>query len=605
MNENTVRDVPRLKNTGYESEPADCIRHNAEIPPCQTDIGHDDIQTGKEPHMSHLVDDTTAHKETASPAGQRDGQDEVQESSKTLSHIYEDTAEKPAGQMPEIYDVRDSTDLEVSSKLYQNSNETSTEKKESASTMYQAGTPREQHRAKGDGTGDIPAFIPGPTAKRTTGIQDTIESKTTDDCNATLDFNAEQHIEENDNSISAPENDVDHATGIEAEGDGINSPQQADKNKGDIGQRADKDEDTASLNHARKDNPTYVPGALRHRLPGNKDSAKICFTCASFSLVHGIIIAIASAAFFAAGIIVGISINRAPGNKAKFYQNVQAHFVAADGCPAGYKLVAARTCIRLLFPKVTYYNARKICKIDGANLAMPKTKELDLALRKHIRSEGLNLQYWIGLRDRGPYRPLRKAKRIWKWEDGTTLNYKTERKADRQGGRQTRRQTDWEADGHEGRQTDWEADRQEGRRIGTQTDREGDRKSQTDRNTDRQGGRQTGRQTDREADREGARQTGIHINKDANRQETKLTWWRTDRQGASQTGKQTDREPDRPNSRRIDRQQTVSQGGRQKGRQTDRKAGGQGTRQTGNQTDRKPKRQRVRQTRRQTIRMPD
>eukprot|EP00058_Branchiostoma_floridae_P005633 XP_002591121.1 hypothetical protein BRAFLDRAFT_105537 [Branchiostoma floridae] len=281
--------------------------------------------------MPHLVGDTTAHKESDSTDGQRDGQDAVQESCKTLSLIYEDTAEKPVRPMSGIYDPRDCTDHEVSSKIYQESNETSAEKKESESAMYQAGATLEQHGAKGDETGDISAFIPDPTAKRTTGIQDTIESKTTDECNGTPDFNAEQHIEENDNStqsrISAPENDVDHATGIEAEGDGINSPQQADKNKGDIGQRADKEEDTASLNHALKDNPTYVPGALRHRLPGKKDSAKICFTSASFSLVNGIIIAIASAAFFAAGIIVGISINRAPGNKAKFYQEIFNYYL--------------------------------------------------------------------------------------------------------------------------------------------------------------------------------------------------------------------------------------------------------------------------------------
>eukprot|EP00058_Branchiostoma_floridae_P019760 XP_002605250.1 hypothetical protein BRAFLDRAFT_92276 [Branchiostoma floridae] len=90
------------------------------------------------------------------------------------------------------------------------------------------------------------------------------------------------------------------------------------------------------------------------------------------------------------------------------------------GCrQVGYKLLAG-TCIRLNLRKLSYKTARKTCKKDGARLAMPETEELDLALRNLVQKEGHNINFWIGLRNKGGFF-LRK--RHWLWEDGSKLGH--------------------------------------------------------------------------------------------------------------------------------------------------------------------------------------
>eukprot|EP00058_Branchiostoma_floridae_P012914 XP_002598402.1 hypothetical protein BRAFLDRAFT_83177 [Branchiostoma floridae] len=149
--------------------------------------------------------------------------------------------------------------------------------------------------------------------------------------------------------------------------DESNSQQQGTE---DSGQRADKEKETASLNNVQTDdsgllkNPTYVSGAV-------------------------------------------------PQN------NIKA--AMSDSCRPGYKLLTS-TCVRLSSRKMTYWNAKSVCKKEGATLAMPKTAELDLALRSLVRTEGQNRTHWIGLKNKWRFR-LRE--RRWKWEDGSRLsNYK-------------------------------------------------------------------------------------------------------------------------------------------------------------------------------------
>ncbi|XP_078621732.1 lithostathine-like [Branchiostoma floridae x Branchiostoma japonicum] len=53
---------------------------------------------------------------------------------------------------------------------------------------------------------------------------------------------------------------------------------------------------------------------------------------------------------------------------------------------------------------------------------MPKTKELDVALRNLVRTEGQNNIHWIGLRKKKGLKLLHK---LWRWMDGVVLrNYK-------------------------------------------------------------------------------------------------------------------------------------------------------------------------------------
>ncbi|XP_019621358.1 PREDICTED: uncharacterized protein LOC109467748 [Branchiostoma belcheri] len=58
------------------------------------------------------------------------------------------------------------------------------------------------------------------------------------------------------------------------------------------------------------------------------------------------------------------------------------------------------------------------CNAEGATLAMPKTEELDLALRRLVKMSGGNSDHWIGLR--GTYNG-RLGKWEYKWEDGSLL----------------------------------------------------------------------------------------------------------------------------------------------------------------------------------------
>ncbi|KAI8482156.1 hypothetical protein Bbelb_401460 [Branchiostoma belcheri] len=84
-------------------------------------------------------------------------------------------------------------------------------------------------------------------------------------------------------------------------------------------------------------------------------------------------------------------------------------------CPNGYQLLA-QTCIKVYSYEKDYAEALAVCEKDGATLAMPKTRELDFALRNLIRKVGVSLEYWIG---------LVKCDNIWKWADGSRLeNYK-------------------------------------------------------------------------------------------------------------------------------------------------------------------------------------
>ncbi|XP_078614388.1 uncharacterized protein LOC144883667 [Branchiostoma floridae x Branchiostoma japonicum] len=75
----------------------------------------------------------------------------------------------------------------------------------------------------------------------------------------------------------------------------------------------------------------------------------------------------------------------------KFICEVKLPAPMIDNCKVGYKLLA-RTCIRLNFREVSYKDARKICEREGARLAMPKTEELDLALRDLVHKEGHNVE---------------------------------------------------------------------------------------------------------------------------------------------------------------------------------------------------------------------
>ncbi|XP_078700976.1 uncharacterized protein LOC144927433 [Branchiostoma floridae x Branchiostoma belcheri] len=105
----------------------------------------------------------------------------------------------------------------------------------------------------------------------------------------------------------------------------------------------------------------------------------------------------------------------------KFICQVESQAAKSDGCRFGYKLLA-RKCVRLHFRTMSHKKATEACEKEGARLAMPKTKELDIALRNVVRTEGQNMSYWIGLKDKESFY-LRK--RQWGWVDGSTLgNYK-------------------------------------------------------------------------------------------------------------------------------------------------------------------------------------
>ncbi|KAI8502424.1 hypothetical protein Bbelb_200120 [Branchiostoma belcheri] len=93
----------------------------------------------------------------------------------------------------------------------------------------------------------------------------------------------------------------------------------------------------------------------------------------------------------------------------------------SDSCRVGYKLLAT-FCVRLNFRAMSHQKATEACEREGARLAMPKTEELDIALRNLVRREGQNMGYWIGLKDKESFYLRR---RQWGWVDGSTLgNYK-------------------------------------------------------------------------------------------------------------------------------------------------------------------------------------
>ncbi|XP_035661762.1 brevican core protein-like [Branchiostoma floridae] len=81
-------------------------------------------------------------------------------------------------------------------------------------------------------------------------------------------------------------------------------------------------------------------------------------------------------------------------------------------CRAGYQLIA-QTCIRVGLEEKDYEDAQADCEREGATLAMPKTKELDVALRNVIVNKyGKDSKYWIGLKESGS----------WLWADGSSLD---------------------------------------------------------------------------------------------------------------------------------------------------------------------------------------
>ncbi|KAI8500467.1 hypothetical protein Bbelb_220330 [Branchiostoma belcheri] len=86
-------------------------------------------------------------------------------------------------------------------------------------------------------------------------------------------------------------------------------------------------------------------------------------------------------------------------------------------CIKGYRLLAG-TCIKLFTTRrgseigVSHVRATKACKKEGATLAMPKTEELDAALRGLVKRKGGNYQHWIGMEEKGG---------SWFWVDGSKV----------------------------------------------------------------------------------------------------------------------------------------------------------------------------------------
>ncbi|KAI8491366.1 hypothetical protein Bbelb_309990 [Branchiostoma belcheri] len=98
----------------------------------------------------------------------------------------------------------------------------------------------------------------------------------------------------------------------------------------------------------------------------------------------------------------------------------QARDVGIPRCRNGYKLLAG-TCIRLVVSTgwfrikagKFYYDAKLACRMEGATLAMPKTEELDVALRGLVKSEGDNKEHWIGMEEKDG---------TWYWADGSVVD---------------------------------------------------------------------------------------------------------------------------------------------------------------------------------------
>eukprot|EP00058_Branchiostoma_floridae_P002767 XP_002588255.1 hypothetical protein BRAFLDRAFT_86703 [Branchiostoma floridae] len=93
----------------------------------------------------------------------------------------------------------------------------------------------------------------------------------------------------------------------------------------------------------------------------------------------------------------------------------------SSSCQVGYIFIE-RTCVRLGFEETSFHQAKQTCEKEGATLAMPKTKELDVALRNLVHMESQNLNHWIGLKKK---KGIRLSNKRWQWVDGSALrNYK-------------------------------------------------------------------------------------------------------------------------------------------------------------------------------------
>ncbi|KAI8489092.1 hypothetical protein Bbelb_330770 [Branchiostoma belcheri] len=93
------------------------------------------------------------------------------------------------------------------------------------------------------------------------------------------------------------------------------------------------------------------------------------------------------------------------------------------GCQDGYRRVGL-ACIRLGTVLKSFWDAQQACNAEGATLAMPKTEELDLALRRLVRRSGGNSDHWIGLRFTCPrlfFGTCWFGKWEYKWVDGLPL----------------------------------------------------------------------------------------------------------------------------------------------------------------------------------------
>ncbi|KAI8498233.1 hypothetical protein Bbelb_241770 [Branchiostoma belcheri] len=105
-------------------------------------------------------------------------------------------------------------------------------------------------------------------------------------------------------------------------------------------------------------------------------------------------------------------------------RKLSARNLQNGGCQFSYRPVVG-TCIRLSAGTKSYDDARKACIDDGETLPMPKTRELDVALRNLIKTTGQNQDFWIGMKD---VEPFLLHKRRWQWEDGSALgNYQSDR----------------------------------------------------------------------------------------------------------------------------------------------------------------------------------
>ncbi|KAI8502464.1 hypothetical protein Bbelb_200520 [Branchiostoma belcheri] len=258
-----------------------------------------------------------------------------------------------------------------------------------------------------------------------------------------------------------------------ADGDDINNVPQSDVGNGNGGHPDDKGEDTTVPKNPRRgasdlrNNPVYDLGALSQ--DNNKEST--CFTFLRPYLLRGIIIAAVAAALISVVAVIVIYLTHPLDNSKNLTMeslsgaygldltttsslvnmtttpqvelntsSIHAFLLPAtsvtrgmddvtnkssptmrastrsDGCQVGYKRLAS-TCFRLHFRRMTWMKAKEACKKEGARLAMPKTEELDIALRHLVRTEGQNMGYWIGLKD--------KERLIWKkrwgWDDGSKL----------------------------------------------------------------------------------------------------------------------------------------------------------------------------------------